>query len=161
MLTFRDSPRKVASKIDYRLLNSVPLWYCSQYRPVLLLPSCPGIARNYFRQTTPPPLRRPRPAASGNPCRWCDGCLLPAPVAEKPKLYGVLFSSHVQRLCPHCSRPGFNSWLGTLCCVSLPLSLILSPVKKVFSYPINKAKKILKKNPSSIACHAPTAPDKL
>ena len=32
---------------------------------------------------------------------------------------------HVLRLC---SRPGFDSWPGSLCCVSLPLSLTLFPV---------------------------------
>ena len=37
-------------------------------------------------------------------------------------------ASHVQRLCPRGSGPGFQSWPGALCCVSLPLSLILFPV---------------------------------
>lgn len=31
-------------------------------------------------------------------------------------------SSHAHRLCPHCSSPGFKSWPGAVCCVSLPLS---------------------------------------
>ena len=48
-------------------------------------------------------------------------------------------ASHVQRLCPRCSRPEFASWPEALCCVSLPLSLILFPVP-VFSCSIDKAK---------------------
>ena len=35
---------------------------------------------------------------------------------------------HVQRLCPRCSVPGFDSRPGALCFVSLPLSLIPFPV---------------------------------
>ena len=29
----------------------------------------------------------------------------------------------MQRLCPHCNGPGFESQPGALCCVSLPLSV--------------------------------------
>ena len=35
---------------------------------------------------------------------------------------------YVQRVCPRCSRPGFDSWPRSLCCLSLPNSLILFPV---------------------------------
>ena len=34
-------------------------------------------------------------------------------------------ASHVQRLCPHCRKPGFVSWRGALCCVSLPLLIFI------------------------------------
>ena len=37
-------------------------------------------------------------------------------------------ASHVQRICPCCSGPGFESQPGTLCCKWVPLSLILFPV---------------------------------
>ena len=37
-------------------------------------------------------------------------------------------ASHVQRLCPCYSGPRFDSRPGSLCCVSLPLPLILFPV---------------------------------
>ena len=43
-----------------------------------------------------------------------------------PQWAGQAF--HVQRLCPRCSGPGFESRPGALCCVSLPLFLIPFPV---------------------------------
>ena len=43
-------------------------------------------------------------------------------------------ASHVQRLCPRCSRPEFESRPGALCCVSLLLSLILSPLQLFYQY---------------------------
>ena len=55
--------------------------------------------------------------------------------------------SSVQRLCPRCSGPGFDSRPEFLCCVSLPLSPTLFPVTSstVLSIKPRKAKKILRK----------------
>ena len=49
----------------------------------------------------------------------------------------VEWASHVLRLC---SGPGFDSRPGSLCCMSLPLSLTLFPVT-LFSCTVNKGKK--------------------
>ena len=49
----------------------------------------------------------------------------------------VVQASHVQRLCPHCSDPGFESRPSVLCCMSL-LSLILFSVIS-WACTINKA----------------------
>lgn len=49
----------------------------------------------------------------------------------KNDMLGVAFrsvgraASHIQRLCPRCSGPGFESWTGALCCMYVPLSLTL------------------------------------
>ena len=52
----------------------------------------------------------------------------------------VVWASHVQRICPHCSGPGFDTRPGALFCESPPPSLILfSSIKS------QKAKKKKKK----------------
>ena len=53
-----------------------------------------------------------------------------------------------QRLCPRCSRPRFDSRPGLLCCVSLPLSLILFHVTSsatLLIKPYKRQKNTLKK----------------
>ena len=79
-------------------------------------------------------------------CRWTKQWLCPIKTSHLGRRFAQLVEqvSHVQRLCPRCSRPGFDSRPGSLCCVSFPLSLTLFPVQ-LFSFPINKAKRPKKK----------------
>ena len=86
-------------------------------------------------------------------CRWTKQWLCPIKTSHLGRRFAQLVEqvSHVQRLCPRCSRPGFDSRPGSLCCVSLPLSLTLFPVQ-LFSFPINKAKRPKKKKKRRATC---------
>ena len=87
-------------------------------------------------------------------CRWTKQWLCPIKTSHLGRRFAQLVEqvSHVQRLCPRCSRPGFDSRPGSLCCVSLPLSLTLFPVQ-LFSFPINKAKRPKKKRKDEPLVH--------